>query len=421
MRMIANFSSLIYAPSCPLNEAVETQHLEHIEDLMFKDLENGINSSMTLMNNIVKSLASKTPTAKMVITTKWDGAPAIVAGKHPSNGKFFVALKHATTSKNPKINFSQKDIKANHGDNADLSSKLSACFEYLPAVLPSTGVYQGDLLFVGNSKKDMDIDGTKHLVFRPNTILYAIPTETPLGKKVAAAKVGIIFHTVYAGTGSTLKELNKGTLASLDGFKQTTNVWFSAATLPTPPTGKTFITSGDSEQIIALMKLMKPMTTKVKAFLKIVNKSHKTDIFDELMPFINSGVRAGISKYDSSRLKTHIAAKYDAAIAKLKQESTKATKQKAKLAALKFIDAYAAQFDQMFQLHSLISEAKLIIIKRLSEVKTIGTYLPTNKGIKATNPEGFVAVCGDTCQMIKLVDRIEFARANFNLAKDWKL
>ena len=99
--MIANFSSLIYAPSCPLNEAVETQHLEHIEDLMFKDLENGINSSMTLMNNIVKSLASKTPTAKMVITTKWDGAPAIVAGKHPSNGKFFVALKHATTSKNP--------------------------------------------------------------------------------------------------------------------------------------------------------------------------------------------------------------------------------------------------------------------------------------------------------------------------------
>ena len=74
MRMIANFSSLTYAPSCPLNEAVETQHLEHIEDLMFKDLENGIGGTMTLMTNIVKSLASKTPTAKMVITTKWDGA-----------------------------------------------------------------------------------------------------------------------------------------------------------------------------------------------------------------------------------------------------------------------------------------------------------------------------------------------------------
>jgi hypothetical protein len=166
---------------------------------------------------------------------------------------------------------------------------------------------------------------------------------------------------------------------------------------------------------------MKPLAPKTKSFIKIVFKSHKTDIFDELTPFINSGVRAGISKYDSSKLKTHIASKYDLAIAKLKQAKNQELKQKAKIDALKFIDAYASQFDQMFQLHSLISEAKLIIIKRLSEVKTIGTYLPTTTGIKATNPEGFVAVCGDTCQMIKLVDRIEFAQANFNLAKDWKL
>lgn len=388
---------------------------------MFKDLDNGISNSITLMAKIANSLGSKVPSPKMVITTKWDGAPAIVAGRHPSNGKFFVALKHATTSKNPKINYTQKDINTNHGDNRDLASKLSACLQYLPAVLPSTGVYHGDLLFVGGSKKEMDIGGEKNIVFRPNTILYAVPSNTPLGKRMIAAKIGIIFHTVYTGKGATLKDLSKGTLSSLSGFKQTTNVWFSAATLPTPPAGKTFISSNDSEQILALLKLMKPMATKVKSFIKVVEKSHKNDIFNELMPFINSGIRAGISKYDSSKLKNHVAVKYDAAILKLKQASSKATKQKAKTDALKFIEAYSAQFDQMFELHALISEAKLIIIKRLSEVKTIGTYLPTNKGIKATNPEGFVAVCGDTCQMIKLVDRIEFAQANFNLAKDWKL
>jgi hypothetical protein len=267
----------------------------------------------------------------------------------------------------------------------------------------------------------MDIDGVKNFVFRPNTILYAVPVGSPLGKKIGAAKLGIVFHTVYTGKSDTLQGMNKGTLASLDGFKQTTNVWFSSATLPSPPTGKTFITASDSSQITALLKLMKPLAPKTKSFIKIVFKSHKTDIFDELTPFINSGVRAGISKYDSSKLKTHIASKYDLAIAKLKQAKNQELKQKAKIDALKFIDAYASQFDQMFQLHSLISEAKLIIIKRLSEVKTIGTYLPTTTGIKATNPEGFVAVCGDTCQMIKLVDRIEFAQANFNLAKDWKL
>jgi hypothetical protein len=419
--MIANFSSLSYAPSCPLNEAVETQHLQHIEDLMFQDLENGIADSFQLLNDITKSLASKTPTAKMVITTKWDGAPAIVAGKHPSNSKFFVALKHATTSKNPKINFTLSDIKKNHGDSPDLVEKLSMCLQHLPEVMPATGVYQGDLMFSTSSRKEMTIDGVKNIVFRPNTILYAVPAESPLGMKIAAAKIGIVFHTVYTGKGSTLQELNKGTLSSLDGFKQSTNVWYSAATLPSPPTGKTFVTASDAKQITELLKMAKPLAAKTKAFLKIVAKSHKTGIFNELMPFINSGVRAGLSKYDSSKLKTHIAAKHDLAISKVSTPKAKESKTKTKMEVLKFIDAYASQFDQLFQLHSLISEAKMIVVKRLSEVKTIGTYLPTNKGIKATNPEGFVAVCGDTCQMIKLVDRIEFARANFNLAKDWKL
>jgi hypothetical protein len=419
--MIANFSTLTYAPSCPLNEAVETQHLEHIEDLMFKDLNNGISNSFKLLNNIVKTLASKTPPSKMVITTKWDGAPAIVVGKHPSNGKFFVSLKHATTSKNPKICFSKQDIAKLYGDKPEVASKLQVCFELLPAVLPSTGVYHGDLLFVGESKKRMKIQNVDNIVFRPNTILYAVPTDSPLGKKIQAAKMGIVFHTVYTGSGKTLQSLTKGTLANLSGFKQSTNVWLSAAALPAPPTGKTFVTSSDADQIQAILKIATPLSNKVKAFIKILNKTHGKDIFNELMPFVNSGIRAGISKYDSSKLKTHIAAKYDMAISKLKQQKNRDQKTKEKAVALKFIDAYASQIDEMFELHNLISEAKLIVIKRLSEVKTIGTYLPTNKGIKATNPEGFVAVCGDTCQMIKLVDRIEFAQANFNLAKDWKL
>jgi hypothetical protein len=267
----------------------------------------------------------------------------------------------------------------------------------------------------------MKIQNVDNIVFRPNTILYAVPTDSPLGKKIQAAKMGIVFHTVYTGSGKTLQSLTKGTLANLSGFKQSTNVWLSAAALPAPPTGKTFVTSSDADQIQAILKIATPLSNKVKAFIKILNKTHGKDIFNELMPFVNSGIRAGISKYDSSKLKTHIAAKYDMAISKLKQQKNRDQKTKEKAVALKFIDAYASQIDEMFELHNLISEAKLIVIKRLSEVKTIGTYLPTNKGIKATNPEGFVAVCGDTCQMIKLVDRIEFAQANFNLAKDWKL
>jgi len=35
-----------------------------------------------------------------------------------------------------------------------------------------------------------------------------------------------------------------------------------------------------------------------------------------------------------------------------------------------------------------------------------------------TNPEGFVAI-DRTGKAVKLVDRMEFSRANFNVAKDW--
>ena len=414
--MIRTFSSLIEERQ-PVMEAVQSQHLDHLEDLIF--LDGGVKKATEILKNLVKSLASATPTAKMVITTKWDGAPAIVAGIHPATKKFFVALKGATLSANPKICYTQADINREYGDKAELASKLSVCLKHLPSVLPAKGIYHGDLLFTDN-KKIATIDGTSMVTFRPNTIMYAVPADSPMGVKIKAAKMGIVFHTQYTGTGKELKDLSKSPLSSLQGFKQTTAVWFTGATLPSPPSGSTFLTASNAKQIVDLIGLIAASATQVNSFLKIVKKSHEKDIYAELMPFINSGVRAGISKYDSAKLKVFIEGKYNAAIAKLKTPTKIEQKQNDKKKAIAFIDAYAGQFDQLFKVHSLVSEAKMVVVSKLSEVKTIGTYLPTASGLKATNPEGFVAVCGKTCSTIKLIDRLVFANANMNITKDWK-
>ena len=37
--------------------------------------------------------------------------------------------------------------------------------------------------------------------------------------------------------------------------------------------------------------------------------------------------------------------------------------------------------------------------------------------LKVTNPEGYVAI--KKSGAVKLVDRLEFSRANFNMAKNW--
>ena len=48
------------------------------------------------------------------MTVKWDGAPAIICGINPENGKFFVGTK-SVFNKTPKINYNISDIRKNHG------------------------------------------------------------------------------------------------------------------------------------------------------------------------------------------------------------------------------------------------------------------------------------------------------------------
>jgi hypothetical protein len=64
-----------------------------------------------------------------------------------------------------------------------------------------------------------------------------------------------------------------------------------------------------------------------------------------------------------------------------------------------------------------IQTAKSIVINQLSKVNTFGTFLKTDDGYKVTAPEGFVAIKSGNA--LKLVDRLEFSKANFTVAKDW--
>ena len=61
--------------------------------------------------------------------------------------------------------------------------------------------------------------------------------------------------------------------------------------------------------------------------------------------------------------------------------------------------------------------AKSMVIKQLQKVKGIGTYIKTDTGFKVTAPEGFVAIKSGSA--LKLVDRLEFSRVNFNIEKNW--
>ena len=61
--------------------------------------------------------------------------------------------------------------------------------------------------------------------------------------------------------------------------------------------------------------------------------------------------------------------------------------------------------------------AKTVVVRKLESVKDIGTYIKTADGFRVTAPEGFVAIKSGSA--LKLVDRLEFSRANFTVEKNW--
>ena len=108
------------------------------------------------------------------LSVKIDGAPAIVWGTNPANGKFFVGTKSVFNKVKIKINHSHTEIDANHEGN--VAGILHACFDYLPR---TETIYQGDFIGFGGMSE-----------YTPNTITYQFP-------KVVEQKIIIAPHTCY--------------------------------------------------------------------------------------------------------------------------------------------------------------------------------------------------------------------------------
>ena len=108
-----------------------------------------------------------------------------------------------------------------------------------------------------------------------------------------------------------------------------------------------------------------------------------------------------------------------AAIDTLKTDSAKERKETIKKDLLAYLSKNSTKLDSIFALHAALAEAKVFIIRKLEQVKEIGTFIRTADGFRVTSPEGFVAVDRVSNTVLKLVDRLEFSKANFTVPKNW--
>ena len=399
-----------------ITEAKNT-HMEHIEDLIFNKGVDGARQAINFIRDIRDTLSGHTSTTQN-ITVKWDGAPAIFVGVDPEDGKYFVAKK-GLFAKTPKMYKSKADMKDLSGD---LKKKFVIAFDEFQKLGIKKGVYQGDLMFTKSDLKveKLDDTGLKYVTFQPNTIDYAVPTNTPLASKKIKAKIGVVWHTTYSG--KTIKSMSasfgKGIAKK---FKQSSSIWMDDATYR-DVTGQATLTSKETSELTEILSGAGKVFQKLSA--SVLNSIHQDeDLMIKIKTFNNTFVRAG-EPFPNPR--DHVRKLYDWIQAKYKKEIDDRKTDKAKdkqreiLKRVNKIFANPRELENIFVLMNHLVNAKPIVINKLNQASNLGTFLRTRNGFKATNQEGFVAI-DNINGSIKLVDRMEFSKANFSpeVIKGW--
>ena len=391
-------------------------HLEHIEDEVLNRGVPGARDAINFLRSLRDMLAGNSST-KVNVTTKWDGAPAVFAGTNPENGKFFVATKGIFNA-NPKLNYTEEDIDANHPSEG-LNKKLKVALRYLPKV-GIEGVLQGDMMFSKGDIKTETIDGQKYITFQPNTIVYAAPAESKLAKSMLSAQMGIVFHTSY--TGKTIADLKASFNIDIGRMKPTKDVWFRDAYF-VDASGTATFTESETKLITEILSDAGKTFGKINSMT--LNRIAASDtILTYIKTFNNTKVRSGQAINDTAKhaneLVRWIEEKYNKEIIAAKKEETKLKRQSEKNEMIRFFKNNLNELKNIFDLQNDLVEAKNMIIKKLQQMKQVtGSFLRTDDGFKITNPEGFVAVDKLKGTAVKLVDRLEFSHANFTAQKNW--
>ena len=389
-------------------------HLEHLEDDIINRGSAGGENAINFLKSVRNMLAGSA-SGRVNMSVKWDGAPAIICGTNPENGKFFVGTK-SVFNKTPKINYTPGDISRNH--SGPVAMKLMACLRDLKR-LGIRGVYQGDLLFTKGDLKAASIDGQKMITFTPNTITYAVPVNSKLGRRISRARIGIVFHTFYSG--KDMKSLSAG-FGTIRGKSGSTAVYLASAGY-TDTSGSSTFTAGELARFDGLIRMAQGSLIKAGPLLNQMKSNDSLSVGFRLKAFFNHYIRNTQGHMGKVKTLQDMFREYYEQIlrAEISARKTEKGKQKYKEALetnLKFIDRNRTALYFAIASHVSLGNAKNFLIQKLSQIQSIGHFIRTPNGYRVTNPEGFVAV-DRKAGAVKLVDRLEFSRANFTIAKDW--
>jgi len=394
-------------------------HMEHVEDLIFNEGVVGTRKAINFLPDLRDMLAGNSKSS-ISRTVKWDGAPAVFAGVDPNDGKFFVAKK-GVFNKNPKVYKTPADVSAD--TSGDLRAKLLVALSEFGKLGIKKGVYQGDLMFTKGDVQKENIDGNSFFTFQPNTIVYAVPVDSGLGRSISRAKIGVVWHTTYTGDSFQSMSASFGKdIASK--FNNVASIWQTDATY-SDESGRATFTEKETEQVTNLLSSVGRVFNNTPA--ELINYFYQNQkLLDLIKIFNNSYVRSG--KRINPRTHTQafmnwITDRYKKEMDKVKTPAAKEKKKAEMKEVMAFFSKFRkGQIQNVWMLMVLLSDAKQLIINKMNQAGSLRTFLRTRSGFKVTAPEGFCAIDHLSNDAVKIVDRMEFSKANFSpdIIKGWQ-
>ena len=401
-----------------LAEAKNT-HMEHIEDNVLNGGVDGARESMNFLRALRDMLAGNAKSS-VNVSVKWDGAPAIFAGTDPSDGKFFVAKK-GIFNKNPKVYKTPAEVAED--TDGDLKEKLTMALRLLPS-LGIKGVIQGDFLFSKKDLKPERIDDVRYLTFHPNTIVYAVPSKSDLGFNIAKSQIGIVWHTSYSGDSfeNMQASFGKNIASKLNPSK---DVWSVDAEYK-DQTGTATMTEKETAKVTKMLSDAGTLFQKLDAS-SLNGISDNDELLMRMKTFLNTKVRAGKRITNVSKTVDEMI-KYFHDFFKKETGKRKTDKGKSGVADRKkevmkyFSRTNKKNLEGILNLMNKFVDIKLVLIKQMDKTSKLKTFLSTTDGYEVTGAEGYVAIDKFGKNAVKLIDRMEFSRANFSdeVLKGWQ-
>lgn len=371
------------------------KHLRHVEDYVIHGGHEGVAAADEHLRGMHDMLLGKNSKG-LHASTKYDGAPSIVFGQHPQTGKFFVASKSAF-NKNPKINYTDEDIEANHGHAPGLVEKLKSALKHLPGIMPKTGgIYQGDLM---HSEGDA-VSKSGMTSVTPNTLTYSAPSNSVEGRNMKK-KLGVVVHTKYSGRGGlesmNAQPLDDKTRAKFKEHPDVNNIDPTMDVNPsnyTPEEQKTFLNHMDKAK-------------RIYASMKPEAMDALSGHGENLEAHVNNMIRTGGNPSTQGYI-DHLTARHMKDLDKVKTDASKQKKMQAHADLMSHISNNREHFDKALQLHNHLQNVKNVLVNVLNKNNK---YQHSVAG-EPTGSEGTV-VYDKGGNASKLVNRNEFSRLNF--------